>query len=135
MKLNNINELKIGMKIWFYSKYGDLESGKILKLKPNHFPTNYHKEIGESFDEITTTHPNYPNNPRMMMSICAKQTIIYTSKPNDNEFIDERVEFSSDCINDDCDGTINVWGWCDDDGLLVKFDYQECNTCDFNQGS
>lgn len=133
MKINNINELKIGMKIWFYSKYGDLESGKILKLKPNHFPTNYHKEIGESFDEITITHPNYPDNPNILKSIDSKQTEIYLDIPQDG-FIDERVEFSGECVNDDCKGTINGLGWCDDDGVLVKFDYQECDSCDFNQG-
>ena len=134
MKINNPNELKIGMKIWFYSKYGDLESGTILKLNLNYFTSEYHKEIGESFDSVIITHPNYPDNRNISKSICAKQTQIYLDIPED-EFIDERVEFSSDCINDDCDGTINGLGWCDDDGVLVKFDYQECNTCDFNQGS
>ena len=130
-----INRLKIGQKVWFFDKYGDLQSGTILGLKPNHFPTNYHREIGESFDDVSLTHPRHPNNPNITMSICAKQTMIYTSKPNQNEFVDDRVEFTSGCCEDDCKGTINGSGWCDDEGMLVKFDYQECDTCGWNQAS
>ena len=130
-----IKDLHIGQTIWFFDKYGDLSSGKILGLKPNYYPSNYHREIGESFDEVNITHPRHPNNPSITMSVCAKQTMIYTSKPNQNEFVDDRVEFTSGCCEDDCKGTINGSGWCDDEGMLVKFDYQECDTCGWNQAS
>ena len=87
--MTSINDLKIGQKVWYFTQYGDLHSGTIVELKPNEFPTNYHREIGESFDDVSLTHPRYPNNPNITMSICAKQTMIYTSKPNQEEYIDE----------------------------------------------
>ena len=34
--MTKITDLKIGQKVWYFSKYGDLESGTILKLTPKH---------------------------------------------------------------------------------------------------
>ena len=130
--MTKITDLKIGQKVWYFSKYGNLESGTILKLTPNEFPSNYHREIGESFDSVNMTHPKYPNNPSITKSVCAKQTMIYTSKPKQNEFIDDSVEFESNC---ECGGTINGNGWCNDSGEIVKFGYQECDSCNWNQAS
>lgn len=49
----------------------------------------------------------------------------------------ERVEFKSEC---ECGGTICGEGWSivsalDDSGEIVKFLYQECNDCGWNQVS
>jgi len=43
-----------------------------------------------------------------------------------------KVEFESEC---ECGGIINGSGWCDDDYYIYKFDYQECDTCGWNQAS
>ena len=46
-----------------------------------------------------------------------------------------KQEFYSDCIEDDCKGKIDGIGWADRSGEIVKFIYQECDTCGWNQGS
>lgn len=131
-----IQDLKVGQTIWFFNKYGDLLEGIIEELKLNEFPTNHHKEIGESFDSVTSRVFDYLSKGQScLVSVCAKQTMIYTSKPNQNEFVDDSVDFKSPCFEDDCNGTIYGNGWCDDSGEIVKFGYQECDTCGWNQAS
>ena len=77
-----IQDLKIGQKVWYFTKYKDLHSGVITKLKANNYPTNYHREIGQSYDEVTIDVENWRGTKRnCLCGVCAKQTMIYTSKP------------------------------------------------------
>ena len=47
------------------------------------------------------------------------------------------VEFESECPDksDGCNGTVNGSVYMDEYGELVKFIYQECDKCGWNQGS
>ena len=49
----------------------------------------------------------------------------------------QEVEFTSGCINDDCKGTIKGTGYTEGplSDEIVKYIYQECDTCNFNQFS
>ena len=46
--------------------------------------------------------------------------------------IDNSVEFESDC---ECGGTIYGNGWCNENGEMTSFGYQECDSCGWNQTS
>ena len=64
--------------------------------------------------------------------ICAKQTMIHLSKPKQSKFVSNEVEFESDC---ECGGTIYGSGFEDNNGEMVSFNYQECDSCGWNQSS
>ena len=46
-----------------------------------------------------------------------------------------KTEFESQCPEEDCNGHVRGLGWADQYGEIVKFIYQECRKCDWNQGS
>ena len=134
MNLTNINDLKIGQMVWYYTKYGDLNGGKIERLEPNE-PHPCGTDFG-IYDSVTIRVENYlADGSSCLCGVCAKQTMIHTSKPTKNEFVDDSVEFEHDCHNEDCDGTIRGNGWCNDDGEITSFGYQECDGCGWNQAS
>ena len=166
MEITNINELKIGQKVWWFGKYGDLMGGDkgaiITEIEPK---SNYYNGTWyDSFScditervfikdrdiyETTYSECGTSSNAKCVgveivnkwetqtrhygVSIQGNQ--IYTSKPNNGEFVDDSVEFERPCHEDNCNGTIYGNGWTDGNGEIVKFGYQECNTCDWNQGS
>ena len=45
------------------------------------------------------------------------------------------TEFYSSCPEDGCTGEVIGTGWADRDGEIVKFIYQECKKCGWDQGS
>ena len=45
------------------------------------------------------------------------------------------VEFESECIDDECIGTIHGTGYADEYGEIIKFIFQQCNKCDWWQSS
>ncbi len=45
------------------------------------------------------------------------------------------VDFESCCPEDNCNGKVVGSGWADRFGEIVKFIYQECVKCGWNQGS
>ena len=45
------------------------------------------------------------------------------------------TEFYSSCPQDECLGEVVGTGWADQDGEIVKFIYQECKKCGWDQGS
>tara|TARA_Y100000004_G_C8837856_1_gene379142 strand:+ start:408 stop:590 length:183 start_codon:yes stop_codon:yes gene_type:complete len=46
-----------------------------------------------------------------------------------------KTEFECECPEEDCNGHVRGLGWADQYGEIVKFIYQECRKCDWNQGS
>ena len=46
-----------------------------------------------------------------------------------------KQDFYSECPEDDCKGEVEGVGWADKYGEIVKFIYQECGKCGWNQGS
>jgi len=156
-----ISDLQVGQRVWWFSQYGELmgaDKGCVIsELKPNHL------ECGTTYDEVTLeieeiqeydfdsikVKENKENgcsqyklvNKRRVdkpvirrYGICAKQTMIYTSKPKVELYVDERVQFESECPVDGCGGVVVGAGW-EDDGVIQKFDYQECKKCGWNQAS
>ena len=137
MEYTNINDLKVGQHIWYFSKYGALLGGKIYELRPNN-PHPCGKDFGVYDEVMVKVLKTSSYNGEQFWSncgICAKQTMIHTSKPTKNEFVDDSVEFEHDCHNEDCNGTIRGNGWCNDDGEITSFGYQECDGCGWNQAS
>jgi len=45
------------------------------------------------------------------------------------------VDFSTECPEDECNGKVEGSGYADEYGEIVKFIYQECIKCGWNQGS
>jgi len=45
------------------------------------------------------------------------------------------VGFSSECPEDECNGRVEGSGYADEYGEIVKFIYQECRKCGWNQAS
>ena len=46
-----------------------------------------------------------------------------------------KQDFYSECPEDDCKGEVEGVGWADKYGEIVKFIYQECGKCGWNQAS
>ena len=46
-----------------------------------------------------------------------------------------KQDFYLECPEDDCKGEVEGVGWADKYGEIVKFIYQECGKCGWNQGS
>lgn len=46
-----------------------------------------------------------------------------------------KQDFYLECPEDDCKGEVEGVGWADKYGEIVKFIYQECRKCGWNQGS
>ena len=135
MNLTNINDLKIGQKVWYYSQYGELLSGKIYELRPNN-PHPCGEDFGIYDEVVIKVLKTSSYDGKQFWSncgICARQTMIYTSEPTKNEFVDERVEFETECPMPNCDGKVEGTGWADDDGIIQKSAWQECIKCDWNQ--
>ena len=45
------------------------------------------------------------------------------------------IEFLTRCPEDDCNGRVEGSGYANEYGEIVKFIYQECVKCGWNQGS
>ena len=160
--MTNINDLKIGQKVWWFSKYGELKGGDkgaiVTKIAPKSHECDGFwydsfscdiEEIQEyEYDsvEIPCKNPDVTRHQLINKRKVDKVVInhygvsiqgnqIYNKKPTKNEFMDDSVEFEHDCHNEDCDGTIRGNGWCNDDGEITSFGYQECDKCGWNQAS
>ena len=46
-----------------------------------------------------------------------------------------KAEFEYECPEEDCNGHVIGLGWVDQYEEIVKFIYQECRKCGWNQGS
>jgi len=125
MEITNIDQLKVGQMVWWYSKYGDLMEGKIYKLEPKNY--EYDGEWMDCFScEVEGANCTYG------VSIQGNEGHIFDEKPGTNKFVDKSISVEMDC---ECGGTISGYGWGDSEGIVTKFGYIECNKCDFNQSS
>ena len=163
MQLTNINDLKVGQRIWWYGKYGDLMGGDkgaiVTKVEPKSYECDGFWYDSFSCDITQKEYVEYEYDYKeipcktkgVSKHICiGKRKVdryetktrhygvsiqgnqIYSKKPLKDEFVSNEVEFESDC---ECGGTIYGSGFEDNSGEIVSFNYQECDSCGWNQAS